>query len=295
MGELRHKWTMIRQSRSIDCGFPVKKARGRCSSSWNIRRLRPSEARAGDFPSCKAARLFCRLFGRLDCRGVWPRWGLREAGRTRIGGCGADYPGSGVRERMRPDSTSGWWGAGASASTIDDFSGPGAEVEDRYLFSRRGEPVAFSPWLVPGTWLVGICSGLTLVIGFLAISRKLRFRTIWLGIAGVLILSATLVEPAVTFLLLQAAALGAFLSLLGFVIERSIERASVRLTRTGRGGLPAGRSSTDSPLKGTAAVGSDDPTAIRVRVPSTVDHAPVGTPAGQEAVPELRSSTVQRA
>ena len=180
---------------------------------------------------------------------------------------------------------------------IDDrrFLRTGCRGEDRYLFSRRGEPVAFSPWLVPGTWLVGICSGLTLVIGFLAISRKLRFRTIWLGIAGVLILSATLVEPAVTFLLLQAAALGAFLSLLGFVIERSIERASVRLTRTGRGGLPAGRSSTDSPLKGTAAVGSDDPTAIRVRVPSTVDHAPVGTPAGQEVVPELRSSTVQRA
>ena len=102
-----------------------------------------------------------------------------------------------------------------------------------------------------------------------AIFRKFRFRTIWLLIAGVLVLSATLVEPAVTFLLLQAAALGALLSLLGFVIERSIERASVRLFRTGRGGLSAGRSSTDSPLKGTAAVGSDDPTAIRVQLPTS--------------------------
>jgi hypothetical protein len=188
-------------------------------------------------------------------------------------------------------------GAGGSAAAIDDLTGSGPELEDRYLFSRRGEPVAFSLWMVPGTWLVGICSGFTLVMGFLAIFRKFRFRTIWLGIAGVAVLSAVLVEPAVTFLVLQAAALGALLTLLGFVIERSIERASVRLTRSGNGGPAAARPLTDSPPKGTPVVGSDDPTAIRVRVPSTVDHAPVAAAAaaGQEAMPELRSSTVQRA
>ena len=188
-------------------------------------------------------------------------------------------------------------GAGGSAVGIDDFTGSGPDLEDRYLFSRRGEPVAFSLWLVPGTWLVGICSGLTLVMGFLAIFRKFRFRTIWLGIGGVAVLSAILVEPAVTILVLQAAALGTLLTLLGFVIERSIERASLRLSRSGRGVPAAPRPLTDSPPKGTAVVGSDDPTAIRVRVPSTVDHAPVAASAsaGQEAMPELRSSTVQRA
>ena len=128
----------------------------------------------------------------------------------------------------------------------------------------------------------------------MAISRKLRFRTIWLGIAAALVLSATLVEPGVTVLVLQAAALGVVLSLVGFVIERTIERARLRLSPFGRSTPVAGRPLSDSPPKGTAGVGSDDPTAIRVRVPSTVDHAPAAA-VGQEAIPELRSSTVQRA
>ncbi len=185
-------------------------------------------------------------------------------------------------------------GSGGPASAIDDFTGSGAYEEDRYLFSRRGEPAALELWLVPGSWLVGVSSGLSLVIGFLAIFRKLRFRTIWLGIAGALVLCATLVEPGVTVLVLQAAALGAVLSLVGFVIERAIERARLRLLPFGRSTPAAGRPLSDSPPKGTAVVGSDDPTAIRVRVPSTVDHAPAAA-VGQEAIPELRSSTVQRA
>ena len=87
-------------------------------------------------------------------------------------------------------------------------------------------------------------------------------------------MSATLVEPTVTLLALQAAALGAVLALLGLVIERSIERASLRLWRSGRGGPPAVRPVTDSSLNRSARVGSDDSTAIRVqRVPSTLDHA----------------------
>ncbi len=63
----------------------------------------PDPARAGDCRSCKAARWFCRLSGRLGCRGVWQRWELRAAGRTRIAGRGAVFRGSGARERMRPD------------------------------------------------------------------------------------------------------------------------------------------------------------------------------------------------
>ena len=117
-----------------------------------------------------------------------------------------------------------------------------ATSQDRYLFSRRGQPTELKAWIVPGIWLVGICSGFTLVIGFLAIFLRLRFRTIWLVVAVVAVLAAVLVEPTVTFLVLQAAALGAVLTLVGLLIERSIERSSLRCSssRAWRGGRRSG-------------------------------------------------------
>ena len=185
-------------------------------------------------------------------------------------------------------------GATASASSIDDFIGSGGDQQDRYLFSRRGQPTELKAWIVPGTWLVGICSGFTLVIGFLAIFLRLRFRTIWLVSAVVAVLAAVLVEPTVTFLILQAAALGAALALVGLLIERSIERSSLRTHRAERGGAVVVRPAADSSLNRSAGVGSDDSTAIRVRVPSTLDHAPAAL-AAPEATQEATSSTVQRA
>ncbi len=242
------------------------------------------------------------LGGAVVLQALWEArlpWSLAVVGIPRGWSEENHWSFSGLTWKRRPvKDTAGlneWLvGNGGATLAMDDFTGSGAFDEDRYLFSRRGEPVALDLWLVPGSWLVGICSGLSLVIGFLAIFRKLQFRTIWLLIAGACVLSATLVEPSVTVLGLQAALLGALLSLVGFVIERSIERARKRLLPSGRAGAPAARPLSDSPLKGTAVVGSDDPTAIRVRVPSTVDHAPAPD-VGQEAIPEGRSSTVQRA
>jgi hypothetical protein len=196
--------------------------------------------------------------------------------------------------RKQPAAQNEWLlGATASASAIDDFIGSGADDSDRYLFSRRGQPTELRAWVVPGSVLVGICSGFTLVIGFLTIFLRIRFRTIWLVIAVVAVLAAVLVEPAVTFLLLQAAALGALLTLLGLLIERSMERSSFSWSSARRGGAPAVRPVTDSSLNRSASVGSDDSTAIRVRVPSTLDHAPaVGV--APEPTNEPQISTVRR-
>ena len=108
-------------------------------------------------------------------------------------------------------------GSGGARAAIDDVLGSASEDSDRYLFSRRGEPTALVVWLVRSSWLVFLCSGLSLVVGFFAIFLKLRFRTIWLGIAIVAVLAGTLAEPAVTLLAAQAAALGAFLALTGAV------------------------------------------------------------------------------
>ena len=103
------------------------------------------------------------------------------------------------------------------------------------MFSRRGQPAALSVWIVPRSWLVGICSGVTLSIGFLAIFSKLRFRTIWLGIAGLGLLAAVLLQPSVTFLALQSAVIGGGLTLMGLLIEHVIERSkSLRRVALGR-------------------------------------------------------------
>jgi hypothetical protein len=185
-------------------------------------------------------------------------------------------------------------GATAQARAIDDFTGSGDEEQDRYLFSRRGQPADLHALIVPGSWLVGVCSGFTLIVGFLAIFMRVRFRTIWLVAAVAAVLAVVLVEPTVSLLVLQAAALGAVLTLVGILIEQSIERLSLRSLRAERTAAAVIRPATDSSLNRSAGVGSDDSTAIRVRVPSTLDHAPAAIVA-PEANPEARSSTVQRA
>ena len=198
----------------------------RLGSSWKraSRRQRQSLARAGECRSCGAAQLCCRRL--WEARLPWslamvgvPRGWSDENHWSWTGFSWKRGPG-----KTRPDSTSGLWEPVARhrPSTISPHRA--LTLSDRYLFSRRGEPRALGVWLVPGSWLVGICSGLTLVIGFLAIFRKLRFRTIWLGFAGVAVLSAALVEPAVTFLVLQAAALGARARASG-VRDRALDRA----------------------------------------------------------------------
>jgi hypothetical protein len=199
------------------------------------------------------------------------------------------------RTPAKPAAGQNEWllGASASAATIDDFAESSTDDSGRYLFSRRGQPAQMRAWIVPGSWLIGICSGVTLIIGSLAIFSRIRFRAMWLVIAVAAMLAAMLLEPTVTFVLLQAAALGAVLTLFGLVIERAIERANFAWLRTGNRGVTVIRPATDSSLNRGASVGSDDSTAIRVRVPSTLDHAPAAVVV-PEAKQETRSSTVRR-
>src|SRR5262249_37322039 len=151
---------------------------------------------------------------------------------------------------------------------------------------RRGSPAELNAWVVPGALFVAICSGIVLLIGFALIFLRSRFRAAWVAAGGVIVLAAILFEPNGTLLVLQAAALGAALALLGLLIERSIERSSARSLAVRPAGTAAIRPAGDSSLERSAGVGSDDSTAIRVRVPSTLDHTPasmVVPEAGQDA------------
>jgi hypothetical protein len=187
-------------------------------------------------------------------------------------------------------------GPATSPTAIDEFDGANPDDSHRYLFSRSGQPVALSVWVVSRPWLVSICSGVTLLIGFLTIFSKIRFRTIWLGIAAIGLLAAVLLQGSVTFLALQSAFIGMTLTVLGLVIERLLERSRSPSSPARDSTLMSGQQAADSALSRSPSVGSDDSTAIRVRAPSTstMDFvpAPVSVPQGKD---ETRSSTRGRA
>ena len=143
-------------------------------------------------------------------------------------------------------------------------------------------------------WLVAACSGLTLLVGFLAIFTRIRFRTAWAVAAILALLAAALVQPSVTAQLAQSSVMGAALTSLGLVIEHLLERRRARSLPGREPSSALGPIITDSSLNRGVTVGSDDPTAIRVRTPSTMDYVPtpLADPVAEEAA---GSSTLGRA
>jgi hypothetical protein len=101
-------------------------------------------------------------------------------------------------------------------------------------------------------------------------------------------------QPSMTFLALESAFIGVALSLLGLLIQRLIERYRARTVHGREVIAPAGQAMPDPGLVRSISVGSDDSTAIRVRVPSTVDY--VAAPASPaQAGDEGPSSALERA
>ncbi len=183
-------------------------------------------------------------------------------------------------------------GVTATSRKVDEFDVANPEDRDRYLFSRCGPPAALGVYIVSRSWLVAIFSGAALLIGFLAIFSKLRFRTTWLGIAGVALLAAILAEPSVIFLALESALLGVVLTLVGLIIELLIERMKSRSVRTRTVTVGAGRPVPDSSLSMRPSVGSDESTAIRVRPSSTLDFVPAQVSA-EDALDNQRAPSLE--
>jgi hypothetical protein len=108
-------------------------------------------------------------------------------------------------------------------------------------------------------------------------------RLVWVGLPALAVAVASLVQPSVTFLVVQSGAIGAALAVLIAVMQRLVEG---RRPGPAFYGEPSGRTpvpGSGSGLSRTAGVGSDDSTAIRVRTASTLDYIPAGTtpPPGQ--------------
>ena len=185
-----------------------------------------------------------------------------------------------------PDSS------GRAAEAIESLS---FDDSQRYLFGRSGDPVPLGPWVISRSWLVVVCSGIALLVGFFAIFAQLRFRTVWAAGGAIGVLAAALVEPSAILLILESAAAGIALTLVGLLIESRIVRLRADV-RPGRVAVAAGaRPGSDSSLRPSAApiVGSDDSTAVRMRAPSTLDF--VATPLiAPEIASEPRDSDWKR-
>ena len=150
------------------------------------------------------------------------------------------------------------------STAIDEFDGANPGDSHHYLFIRSGQPVALHVWVVSRAWLVSICSGVTLLIGFFTIFSKIRFRTIWLGTAAIGLLAAILFQGSVMFLALQYAFIGMGHHSLG-TGDRALAGA-VEIAVDFDSGFGVGRNPAivESSLNQAPSVGSDDSTAIRV-------------------------------
>jgi hypothetical protein len=184
-------------------------------------------------------------------------------------------------------------GDGAPAAAVDDLRDSALDDSHHLLFSRSGEPGELGVWIVSRAWLVAACSGATLVLGFIAIFARIRFRTAWVLAAGLAMLAATMVQPSLTVQLVQSSMMGAALTMLGLVIQGRLDHRRPPVPTTREPSSATGQPIGDSGLTKDAGVGSDDSTAIRVRTPSTLDYIPSGLP-GPVATEEARSSTIGR-
>src|SRR5262249_27699148 len=128
-------------------------------------------------------------------------------------------------------------GDGAPPVAVEDLRESNRDESQRLLFSRSagrpGEPMEMSAWVVSRAWLVAACSGATLLLGFLAIFSRIRFRTAWAIAAVIGLLAAATIQPAAAAQLVQSSMIGAALTFLGVSIQHLIDRRRSR-SRPGR-------------------------------------------------------------
>ena len=94
--------------------------------------------------------------------------------------------------------------------------------------------------------------------------------------------------------LVQSSVMGAALTILGVLIQRLLDRRRSPALPGREPGSGLGTAERRFLARiAPRAVGSDDPTAIRVRTPSTMDYVPSPL-AGPAAPEESRSSTLGR-
>ncbi len=187
----------------------------------------------------------------------------------------------GRRPDLAPDALEGWLVGEAAPSVIVGPPGGSPDESQRFLFGRTSAGTAggtlahsISVRIVGRAPMIAVCSGATLLIGFLAIFSRIRFRTAWAIAAAIGLLGASSLETDTAIQLAQSSLLGAALTAVGVLIEEVVQYRRARSLPVRDPGTSLGLVRGDSSIVGAPVVGSDDPTAIRVRTPSTMDFVP---------------------
>ena len=129
------------------------------------------------------------------------------------------------RRPWKPFSKLVSWVAGAppQPAGLDELPGEEADSSHSYLFGRAGKAVAMNLWVANRAAITAVCSGGVLLLGFLLMFSRTRFRVIWIVVAVLGLLGSALVHPSVLLLVGQSALSGIVLTLLGLLIHRLIE------------------------------------------------------------------------
>ena len=131
-------------------------------------------------------------------------------------------------------------------------------------------------WVANRTGIIAVCSGSVLLLGFLLMFSRARFRAISIMAAGLCLLGSALADPSVLLLVIQSALSGVILTLLGLLIQRLIEGAKSYAAPAIE--MPSPGSGTDGRAGasqiGPDGVGSDDSTAIHRAAPAPMDGTP---------------------
>jgi len=138
-----------------------------------------------------------------------------------------------------------------------------------YRFGRVGEPADLSPYIISTSGLIGIISGIVLALGLLALTARSwsRVATVF---ATLIVLALTVASPpSVVQLVLQA-------STLGFVLVAVAAFTQSVVDRRPSSRIPVAAS--HSSLRPVVEAGSEEPTVIRNRTGTTVEHSPEAAP-----------------
>ncbi len=176
------------------------------------------------------------------------------------------------------------WAGGTSPESpaVEGLDESAGEDVQSVLFGQPGPPTDLRISIASRGMLVGTCSGTVLAVGaFLILVWRPAKPLAWAAALALGLACAALVEPSVTFLVVQSAMIGVVLTLLTALMQRQVQRRTAVTVFGEAGGRPGARPGGGPPgssVNYTGSVGSDDSTAVRVRpVASTADHPVAGT------------------
>jgi hypothetical protein len=186
------------------------------------------------------------------------------------------------RTPTRSPQDLGEWIRAEDGPQLESLTGWG----NRYQFARLGEPGVLSLWTMTGSGIVLLGTGVFAAVGLILLQSS-RTRNLVTVLSGAVLLAAAGVAfPSTTLVLLQPAAVGVLLALVGSVAQHLLRRRRpdpLSVASASSYPIPPG-SSIRQPIP---VIGSDENTLLR---PPSKDKAPTPAESGSRACGTRRES-----